>query len=428
MALPPLDPRNVSALDQFRTMTPEQAAAYMAYLQSTGFKAGEGGSGLAAAYQPFSDATANIPNANPTAGYGGYQLSGAPLTESGATPFFSDLNSLNQAYGTSFTPGQVPTAETVGSRARGDANTASNFDNLMQNTAIAALAYGGGSALGSLGAAGEAVPAGAGTAGAVPVAAAPAAAAPVAAGVGGSNTGLLAGAGVAGATPALAGAGGAGTGAASEEAMIQAMRNQELGSLSGAGISPGGTAAGTPLSRILNGTYTTADLLSVGGNAGSTLLGVLGSRNQGKAYGDLTNQYMGMGAPSRARYEASMTPGFDPMSIPGYSGAIDTASKGLLARLAATGGNPYGNPGGMIEANKQIISGTALPAIDAYQRLNAGTGGYAGFNAAAPAAANAGINARADVYGQLGSGLAGLLSPQPSLLETLRGLGVQGLS
>src|SRR2546430_17633495 len=121
-----------------------------------------------------------------------------------------------------------------------------------------------------------------------------------------------------------------------------------------------------------------------------------------------------------------MSPGFDPNSIPGYSGAIDSASKGLLARLAATGGNPYGNPGGLIEANRQLISGTALPAIEAYQRMNAGTGGYAGFNAAAPGAATAQIGAQGGVYNSVGSGLASLLNQQPSLLDTLRGLNMSG--
>jgi hypothetical protein len=182
------------------------------------------------------------------------------------------------------------------------------------------------------------------------------------------------------------------------------------------------------MSRILDGSATTADWLSVGGNLASTGLGIAGSRNAANAYRDLTNQYMAMGAPSRGRYEASMTPGFDPNSIPGYSGAVDTATKGVLARLAATGGNPWGNPGGLIEANKQIISGTALPAIQDYQRLNAGTGGYAGFNAAAPGAATAGIGAQGGVYNAVGSGLAGLTNPQPSIYETLARLGIQGLS
>lgn len=230
------------------------------------------------------------------------------------------------------------------------------------------------------------------------------------------GTGLSLGGGAAGATEA-AGAGASGGSGAGSAASFGA--NQTVTS---------GAGSGTALSRILDGTASSADWLSAGGNLASTWLGIAGSRNQANAYRDLQNQYMAMGAPSRSRYEASMTPGFDPTSIPGYSGAVDTASKGILARLAASGGNPWGNPGGLIEANKQIISGTALPAIQQYQNQNAATGGYGAFNTAAPAAASNAINSQGGVYNAVGSGLAGLLNPQPSLLDTLRGLGVQGLS
>lgn len=234
------------------------------------------------------------------------------------------------------------------------------------------------------------------------------------AGIGGGDTGLMAGATTGASAPLSAAQDPLGSGGDPGNAT--------------AGSSSGRAGAGTAMSRILDGTASTADWLSFGGNLASTGLGVAGSRNAVNAFRDLNDRYMAIGAPSRGRYEASMTPGFDPSTIPGYSGAVDTASKGILARLAATGGNPWGNPGGLIEANKQIISGTALPAIQDYQRLNAGTGGYAGFNAAAPGAATAGIGANAGVYNAVGSGLAGLLNPQPSLLDTLRGLGVQGLS
>jgi hypothetical protein len=250
-------------------------------------------------------------------------------------------------------------------------------------------------------------PAGTATTGVTPVATA---------GIGGGDTGLMAGLGGGGA------GGSVGAGALEGGGMSPVVAGE------GATVAGAGSGSGTALSRILDGSASTADWLSIGGNLGSTALGIAGSRNQANAFRDLNNQYMAMGAPSRGRYEASMTPGFDPNSIPGYSGAVDTASKGILARLAATGGNPWGNPGGLIEANKQIISGTALPAIQDYQRLNAGTGGYAGFNAAAPGAATAGIGAQGGVYNAVGSGLAGLLNPQPSLYDTLRGLGIQGLS
>jgi hypothetical protein len=117
-----------------------------------------------------------------------------------------------------------------------------------------------------------------------------------------------------------------------------------------------------------------------------------------------------------------MTPGFDPNSIPGYSGALDTASKGLLARLSATGGNPFGNPGGLIEANKAIVSGTAMPAINEYQRLNANTGFGSSMNAALGLQTQ-GIGADANGLNALGYGLNALTNPQPSLQDLLKQMG-----
>ena len=116
-----------------------------------------------------------------------------------------------------------------------------------------------------------------------------------------------------------------------------------------------------------------------------------------------------------------MTPGFDPMSIPGYSGALDTASKGILARLSAQGGNPFGNPGGLIDANKQIVAGTAMPAINEYQRQNANAGFGASMNAAIPLQ-TAAIGQEGNVLNALGYGLNAVANPQPTLADMIKGL------
>jgi 7-keto-8-aminopelargonate synthetase-like enzyme len=58
-----------------------------------------------------------------------------------------------------------------------------------------------------------------------------------------------------------------------------------------------------------------------------------------------------------------------------------------LRRLSATGGNPFGNPGGLIEANKQIGASLDAPWLQNYRNQNASTGGYGAFNTAAPGAA-----------------------------------------
>ena len=120
-----------------------------------------------------------------------------------------------------------------------------------------------------------------------------------------------------------------------------------------------------------------------------------------------------------------MSPNFDPMSMPGYKGALDTASQSILAKLSAAGGNPFGNPGGLIEANKQIVSGTAMPAINEYQRLNANTGFGSSMNAALGLQTQ-GIGADANTLNALGYGINALTNPQPSLADLLKQLGGSG--
>ena len=176
----------------------------------------------------------------------------------------------------------------------------------------------------------------------------------------------------------------------------------------------GTTGAQSVLSKLVSGAASTSDITSLLGKLGATALGVLGSNQQANSLQSLAAKYQEYGAPSRARYEASMTPGFDPTSIPGYSGAVDTASKGLLARLSATGGNPYGNPGGLIEANKSIISGTAMPAVQEYQRLNANTGFGSSMNAAL-GLQTGGITADRGITTALASGLGDITAPDNSL-------------
>lgn len=179
---------------------------------------------------------------------------------------------------------------------------------------------------------------------------------------------------------------------------------------------PGGSSV---ISRIFNGSATEADWLSAAGKLLATGLGLYGSNQQSGQLNDLAKQYQEYGAPSRARYEASMTKGFDPTSIPGYSGALDTASKSILARLSATGGNPFGNPGGLIDANKQIVAGTALPAVQNYQALNANTGFGASMNGALQLQQQA-IGADGNMLNALGYGLNSLTNTQPDYNALLR--------
>jgi len=199
-----------------------------------------------------------------------------------------------------------------------------------------------------------------------------------------------------------------------------------LNSLTGGSSDAAG--ASSILSKILgSGGGTGTDWASILGKLGAAGLGAYGSNQQANSLSNLANQYLNFGAPSRARFEASMSPGFDPMSIPGYSGALDSTSKSVLAGLAAKNGNPFGNPGGLIDANKQIVAGTALPAINEYQRLNANTGFGSSMNAAVPLQTQA-IGQEGNVLNSLGYGLNAVTNPQPSLADMIKALNLQGLA
>ena len=118
-----------------------------------------------------------------------------------------------------------------------------------------------------------------------------------------------------------------------------------------------------------------------------------------------------------------MTPGFDVNSIPGYSGAVDNSMNAMLRKLS-TSGNPFGNPGGLIEANKAVVQGTALPALQEYQRTNLNAGGLGNMNAAVPSLQTSAIGSDDSAWKQLGLGLATALNPQPqqkSLADYLKG-------
>ena len=180
-----------------------------------------------------------------------------------------------------------------------------------------------------------------------------------------------------------------------------------------AGQIPGGMSA---LQKILNGTATASDYASIAGTALSTALGMYNSSNQTNALKDLSAQYLQLGQPSRQRYEASYKPGFTMMNEPGYADALNSTSDALLRKLSATSGNPYGSPGGLIEATKAVNASLALPALQNYRNQNAATGGYSAFNTAAPGVAGAAINSQGGALTNLAGGISDILNPRPQSL------------
>jgi hypothetical protein len=207
----------------------------------------------------------------------------------------------------------------------------------------------------------------------------PTAAAP---GVAGAVTGLpltaAAGGTALGAGAAAAGAGG-GVGAT------------KLGDILSGNVSPGDIASNATL----------GDLAHILGTGAATIGSIYGNQQIADQYQQLANQYMNLGAPSRARYEATFDPNFDINSLPGLKGAMDTSTQSILRGLS-TNGNPFGNPGGLAEAMKYVTGNVALPALQNYRNQNAATGGYGAFSTAAPGAAGNAINATGNSYADLG--------------------------
>lgn len=276
------------------------------------------------------------------------------------------------------------------------------------------------------------------------------AAAGIGAGIGAMG-GATAGGGVAGAgtgaTAAELGAGGAGVGYGGAEAGATLAGQgsgvayggaagtaaEGAGSAAGAGAGTttgtAGTAAGTAaaggsaaaVSRILQGNGTTEDYISVLGAAAPALLGAYASNQQTGALKDLSQQYLGFGAPSRARYEASYAPGFTMANEPGYTDAINQASKATLHGLS-TQGNPAGSPNAWAQSLQDLYSKTAYPALQTYRNQAANTGGIGTLTSAAPGAATGAITSQGNVYNAIGAGINDIFNPRTTLTDLLKAL------
>lgn len=124
----------------------------------------------------------------------------------------------------------------------------------------------------------------------------------------------------------------------------------------------GGAAAktGSALSRVFDGTATTADYLSLAGSAGGSILGMLGSNAQGNAYKDVANQYLALGAPGRAQYDTLTAPGYDVKNLPGLQSSMDMSAD-VLGRKWSMQGNPALSPTAQKETQKYITGNVALP-------------------------------------------------------------------
>lgn len=215
----------------------------------------------------------------------------------------------------------------------------------------------------------------------------------------------------------LAGGGGM-TGGAGGEFLGGATGGEIAGGATGGALSGAGGAAVTgatqgatsALGRILGGTATSDDWLSVLGGAGSSLLGVLGSNAQADAYGDVASQYLGLGAPFREKLLQSYAPGFSMADQPDFQNAMDASAQAAARATSARVGNPVDNPGAYAEMQKYITGSLALPQLNTY-RSQLGSFGQLGTNTAGTASMGEASQA-GGMYNALGYGLGQMTRPQ----------------
>lgn len=177
----------------------------------------------------------------------------------------------------------------------------------------------------------------------------------------------------------------------------------------GGGGAAGGVStpgAGSALSRIMDGTATSADYLQVLGGAGSTLLGVMGSNAQADAYNQVAQQYLNMGAPFRQTLANSYQPGFDLAAQPGYGDAFNRMADISARSYSSKLGNPADNPTAQAGILSDVWQQSYLPALSNYRGGLMQAGGL-GLNTSGTASL-AGAGESGGLYDSLGFGLSQL--------------------
>src|SRR3990167_1913332 len=176
----------------------------------------------------------------------------------------------------------------------------------------------------------------------------------------------------------------------------------------GAGTVGQAAGAGTALSRIIDGTGTTADWVSVLGTAGATGLGMFSSNQQANTLERLAAENRADRAPYLAASQSWLA---DPESYVAGPGAA--AMKGTLAGLSAKFGNPIGSPTAMAISNEAALRDWR-DAVTGFGNM-----GLSG----ADTRANLGIGAaqaQGNIYGNLAGGISEIINPPRSLADLLR--------
>jgi hypothetical protein len=204
--------------------------------------------------------------------------------------------------------------------------------------------------------------------------------------------------------------------------------NEAGQSLSGSAaetVGAGGTAltvanaaaAGTALSRILDGTATTADYISVLGTAGAGLYGASVAGDQAQAYRDVANQFAGYGAPYRQRLSDIYA---DPTTFLNSKEVQKPVQMGsdIMARSLSMQGNPTGS-GNALQQLQSYSADQLFGRLGQEKDRLGGFGGLSGYNAAAPSAAGAAIQSMSGAPNVLAATASDIFNPKPTAAEQL---------
>lgn len=190
------------------------------------------------------------------------------------------------------------------------------------------------------------------------------------------------------------------------------------------GVAAGGAAGSTlGIPNITNGGFGLGDIFKTGSLANTLLgkvapaaLGAYGASQQADAYRDMQTQYFGLGAPYRDLLQKSYQPGFSLQNEPGFKDAMDTSFNTFMRAASAgnargvSSGNPFDNPGAIMESQKYLMGNLGLPYLQNY-RSGLSQSGQLGLGPAAQFGGNA-IQSQGGVYDAVGYGLGEIFNPK----------------
>lgn len=208
------------------------------------------------------------------------------------------------------------------------------------------------------------------------------------------------------------------------------------GATSGGGaLTSGGSSALSALQRIIDGTGTTADWLSVLGAAAPGLIGAYGANQQSNALETMANQAqarwdqaVGFGAPYRQRLSDLYADPSSYLSSPDVQVPVQQGTD-ALARSLSMRGNPVGS-GHALQELQNYSANQLYGRLGQERDRLAGFGGLTAYNQAAAqgpdlTAAIGALGAQGNAYSALGRSFGSLFGQQDSnsLDGLLRSLG-----